>query len=403
MRAGTTNLELTGVELNDFLLKKGGKSWDDVVEENATIDDIDDLSVSKFITASNEKGRMPDTSGLTTFQILDKLHLTSGTKLKRAALILFAKEPARFFPNFQVKIGRFGKDGSDLKFHEIIEGNLIHLLNEVPVQLNYKFLTRPIKFEGLQREEKEMYPPQAIREMLLNALVHRTYTGAPIQIRVFDQQLSIWNEGALPSGLTIDDLKTDHNSRPRNPSITNACFLAGYIDAWGRGTLKIINACQEYNLPEPTICEKNGGVEIVISTGNEVGNEVGNKTVLETSISKEMHEHLKKIIAETKYEPSEKNIKKFGNEVMQLTEREYAIISFCQQPKKRKELLEDCLGVSNQTKNYTTNIEPLLKKGLLKFTLKDRPNSQFQQYQISTKGKVILKMYERLRQEEKPS
>ena len=315
----------------------------------------------------------------------------------------------------QVKIGRFGKDGSDLKFHEIIEGNLIHLLNEVPVQLNYKFLTRPIKFEGLQREEKEMYPPQAIREMLLNALVHRTYTGAPIQIRVFDRQLSIWNEGALPSGLSIDDLKTDHNSRPRNPSIANACFLAGYIDAWGRGTLKIINACQEYNLPEPTICEKNGGVEIVISVGNQVSNEVGNQVsnevgnqvsdenVLETSISKEMHAHLKKIIAETKYEPSEKNIKKFGNEVIQLTEREYAIISFCQQPKKRKELLEDCLGVSNQTKNYTTNIEPLLKKGLLKFTLKDRPNSQFQQYQISTKGKVILKIYERLRHEEKLS
>ena len=276
MRSGATNLELTGIELNEFLLKKAGKSWDDVIEENASLEDIDVASVSKFINDSNEKGRMPDTTGLSTIQILDKLHLTIGDKLKRAALILFGKDPSRFFPNIQVKIGRFGKDASDLKFHEIIEGNLVHLLYEVPIQLNYKFLTRPIKFEGLQREEKDIYPPQAIREMLLNALVHRTYMGAPIQMRVFDNQLSIWNEGNLPNGLSIDDLKKDHNSRPRNPILANACFLAGYIDAWGRGTLKIINTCAEYGLPEPSIIEKNGGIEVTVLTSNQAGNQVSN-------------------------------------------------------------------------------------------------------------------------------
>jgi ATP-dependent DNA helicase RecG len=275
LRSGATNLELTGVELNEFLLKKAGKSWDDVVEENATLDDVNDISVSKFIADSKEKGRMPDTSGLTTLQILDKLHLTVGDKLKRAALILFAKDPSRFYPNIQVKIGRFGTDSSDLKFHEIIEGNLVHLLSEVPVQLNYKFLTRPIKFEGLQREEKDMYPPQAIREMLLNALVHRTYMGAPVQMRVFDQQLSIWNEGTLPNGLSVEDLKTDHNSRPRNPIIANACFLAGYIDSWGRGTLKIINSCKENGLPEPSIIEKDGGVMVKLFISEQGGQEGG--------------------------------------------------------------------------------------------------------------------------------
>jgi ATP-dependent DNA helicase RecG len=273
MRSGATNRELTGVELNEFLLKKAGKTWDDVVEENATIEDIDETSVLKFISDSKEKGRMPDTKGLTTFQILDKLHLTIGSKLKRAALILFAKDPARFFPNIQVKIGRFGTDASDLKFHEIVEGNLVHLLNEVPIQLNYKFLTRPIKFEGLQREEKDMYPAQAIREMLLNALVHRTYMGAPVQMRVFEEQFSIWNEGVLPMGLSIEDLKIDHNSRPRNPIIANACFLSGYIDSWGRGTLKIINSCKEYGLPEPTIIEKNGGIEVTMLSNTRIGNE----------------------------------------------------------------------------------------------------------------------------------
>ena len=60
------------------------------------------------------------------------------------------------------------------------------------------------------------------------------------------------------------NLKSDHNSRPRNPIIANACFLAGYIDTWGRGTLKIIHSCIEAGLPEPEITEKNGGVEVTV-------------------------------------------------------------------------------------------------------------------------------------------
>ncbi|MBN2747519.1 MAG: putative DNA binding domain-containing protein, partial [Bacteroidales bacterium] len=113
-RSGSVKTELTGVELNEFLLKKAGKTWDDVVEEAATLDDIDEKSLAAFIEAGREKGRMPETNGLSTLQILDKLRLTEGDKLKRAALILFGKDPNRFYPNIQVKIGRFGKDSTDL-------------------------------------------------------------------------------------------------------------------------------------------------------------------------------------------------------------------------------------------------------------------------------------------------
>ena len=134
----------------------------------------------------------------------------------------------------------------------------------MPVQLNYKFLTKPIDFAGLQRIEKGEYPVAALREVLLNALVHRSYMGAAIQIRVYDNRLSIWNEGILPQGLSLEDLKNEHNSRPRNPKIAEACFKAGYIDTWGRGTLKIINSCREAGLPEPEMIEKNGGIEVTL-------------------------------------------------------------------------------------------------------------------------------------------
>ncbi|MDX9882621.1 MAG: ATP-binding protein [Prolixibacteraceae bacterium] len=263
-RSGSVKTELTGVELNEFLLRKAGKTWDDVVEEGATLDDIDEKSMQAFIDASHEKGRMPDTTGLTTFQILDKLRLTDREKLKRAAIILFGKDPNRFYPNVQVKIGRFRKDSTDLKFQEVIEGNLVQMLDMVLQQLSYKFLTRPVEFVGMQRVERDQYPAAALREMLLNAMVHRTYMGASVQLRVFDNKLSIWNEGVLPIGLSLDDLRVEHNSRPRNPKIAEACFLAGYIDTWGRGTLKIINSCKEAGLPEPEINEINGGINVTL-------------------------------------------------------------------------------------------------------------------------------------------
>jgi len=118
-RSGSTKMELTGVELNEFLIKKAGKTWDDMVEENATIKDIDEKSIATFIKDSRGKGRLPETKGLSTFEFLEKLKLTDGKKLKRAAIIMFGKDPMRFYPNIQVKIGRFGVDAADLRFHEL--------------------------------------------------------------------------------------------------------------------------------------------------------------------------------------------------------------------------------------------------------------------------------------------
>lgn len=263
-RSGSTKIELTGNALNEFLLKKAGETWDDLVEERATFDDIDIDSLKMFLADAERSGRMPDISNLSNEDILDKLRLLDNGKLKRAAIILFAKDPNRFYPNVMVKIGAFGSDDVDLMFQEVEENNLIKLLQEVQNQLNHKFLKKNINFEGFQRIEKSEYPVAAVREMILNALVHRTYMGAPIQIRVYDNKISIWNEGGLPDGISLDSLKHNHASHPRNPRIADACFKAGYIDAWGRGTLKIINTCKDAGLPEPEINEQDGGIIVTL-------------------------------------------------------------------------------------------------------------------------------------------
>lgn len=264
IRNGSTTTELTGASLNDFLLRRSGKTWDDLIEDKATLDDIDQSSVSSFLEAARKSGRLPDTSGLAKLELLQKLRLADGDKLKRAAIILFGKDPGKFYSNIAVKIGRFGKDDSDLKFQEVEEGNLIKLLQEVQQQLKRKFFTNPIEFEGLQRIEKGEYPVAAVREMLLNALVHKSYFGATIQIRMYDNKFSIWNEGTLPDGLTFESLRRQHPSRPRNPIIADVCFKGGYIESWGSGTLRIINSCREASLPEAEIKESDGGILVTL-------------------------------------------------------------------------------------------------------------------------------------------
>ena len=267
-RSGSTKQELTGASLNEFLLKKSGKTWDDVIEPRAGFEDIDEKTVSTYLKASENAGRLPENERLALPELLEKLRLTENGQLKRAALILFGKDPGRFYPNSFVKIGRFGSNEADIKFQETEEGNIIQLLQAVLTQLNHKFLIRPIEFEGMHRIEKGEYPVAAIREMLLNALVHRNYMGAPIQIRVYDDKISIWNEGTLPDGLTLDALKRSHSSRPRNPIIADVSFKGGYIDAWGRGTIRILDTCKQAELPEPEMQEQDGGFIITLFKDN---------------------------------------------------------------------------------------------------------------------------------------
>jgi ATP-dependent DNA helicase RecG len=258
-RSGSVKHELTSAALSEFLLKKVGHTWDDVVEEDATLEDIDEPTIKKFLRKAEEAGRLPDIDGLSTPELLDKLHLTKNGKLKRAAIVLFGKDPGKFYPNTFVKIGKFEDDDFTIRFQEIEDGNIIQLLDKVLRTLDYKFLIKNISFVGMNRVETLEYPVPALREMLLNALIHRNYMGAPTQLRVYDNKLQLWNHGALPDGITLDQLSKSHSSFPRNPILAGACFLGGYIDSWGSGIMKIVNSCKAAGLPTPTLEEDMGG------------------------------------------------------------------------------------------------------------------------------------------------
>ena len=266
-RSGSVKQELTGTSLNEFLLKRSGLTWDEVTEPRATFDDIDERSFRMYLEMSKEKDRLPDVEGLTMKEIFDKLRLTKNGELTRAAIILFGKDPRRFSTNAFVKIGRF-KGDADLRFQDVEEGNLIILLKNVLERLDHKYLTRSIEFKGMLRLEHSEYPIPALREMLLNALVHRKYMGSFIQIRVYDDKITIWNDGALPEEITLESLKHVHSSHPRNPLIADVCFKGGLIDSWGRGTVRIIETCKEAGLPEPELTERDGGFLVTLFKDN---------------------------------------------------------------------------------------------------------------------------------------
>lgn len=259
VRTGSTLQELKGPALNEFILKRTGKTWDDIPEQRATIGDIDQETINRFLYNAKITKRINVEDDISIPDLLEKLRLKEAGQLKRAAIVLFGKDPGKFYPNLTVKIGKFGDSDADLKFHEVIEGNLIQLKDRIGEMLNAKFFIHPIDFVGMQRVEKDEYPVAAVREMILNALVHRNYMGAPTQVRLYGDSFSIWNDGILPEGITEEDLKKVHRSKPRNPLIADVCFRGGYIDSWGRGTIKIIEACKDAELPEPVLKEEQGG------------------------------------------------------------------------------------------------------------------------------------------------
>ena len=263
-RSGSVKQELTGVALNEFLLKKAGQTWDNVIEPRATFADIDENSVKQYLIISKEKGRLPNYDGLKINEILEKLHLAEDGQIKRAAIIMFGKDPCKFYPNVYVKIGRFGKDDIDLRYQDVEEGNLIVLLRTVLERLEQKYLIKNISFEGMYRIETLEYPTLALREMLLNSMVHRSYMGSFSQMRVYDDKINLWNEGGLPEGVTLDSLKRSHKSKPRNLLIADVCFKGGLIDAWGRGTISIIDECKKAGLPEPEMKEEDGGFMVTL-------------------------------------------------------------------------------------------------------------------------------------------
>ncbi|MCF6335460.1 MAG: putative DNA binding domain-containing protein [Spirochaetales bacterium] len=254
IRTGSTKQELKGAALDRFLLKKQGKTWDGVPVPYVNAEDLSDSAINLFRDLARKSRRLDSKSlEVSNKELLKKLHLFDGDYLKRSGVLLFHPDPEQFVTGAYVKIGFFRTD-SDLLYHDEIHGDLFTQASKTMDVLLTKYLKAGISYEGIHRVETLPVPENALREAILNALVHRDYsTGAPIQISVYADKLMIWNSCVLPQNWTIEDLRGKHSSQPYNPDMANTFFRAGEIEAWGRGIENIFTECRMANCPAPEL------------------------------------------------------------------------------------------------------------------------------------------------------
>ncbi|HRV05090.1 MAG: Divergent AAA domain protein [candidate division TA06 bacterium ADurb.Bin131] len=266
IRTGTTTQELSGLELSSFLLEKAGDTWDSL-PSNANFNELDIETIKQFKNLAKQKLPLVDEDSNLEI-LLKKLKLiTDDNKITNAGVMLFSKNPQKYFINAYTKIGRF-KDDITILDTVIVEGNLFKQLDEgiaaIKKHLNVRFDTsvKDLSLKGVARKEIWDYPLEAIREALINALIHRDYLDNTkhTQIKIYDDKIIFWNAGKLISPLTIEKLKENHIAIQRNPLIASVFYYANLIEAWGSGTTKIINLCKSYGLPEPNFKEYREGL-----------------------------------------------------------------------------------------------------------------------------------------------
>lgn len=263
IRTGSTTQELADKELHRFLLVKSKIAWESVCEEDATIDDINTSTIDKFKKLA--KKRVPDIEKYDNKAILRKLNLIDNQgNLRRAALLLFGKEPQRYFFSSYFKIGKF-RGTTELITDDVIEGNLFEQFDKALEILRTKYIRLMVKgYKDWVRIEEFEYPEDVIREAIINALAHKDYLGSHIQMKIYEDKITLWNSGTLLSGITIDELKKPHGSVHRNELISNTFYKAELIEAWGRGTTFMVDQCLKADLPEPDFREYFGGFEITL-------------------------------------------------------------------------------------------------------------------------------------------
>jgi len=229
--------------------------FDGQICQDASFSDIDEKKVKAFIKKARSTRKLNINENLSTKEILRKLKLLEGNEPTNACVLLFGKNPQDFFIQAEAKCIRFnGTDiTADMLDFKDIEGDLFQQIDEVE-----KFIFRNIRLEAwledekLERQEKWAYPPKAIREALVNAIVHKDYRSkGNVQVRIYDDRIEFWNPGKLPKGWTTDTLKQEHTSEPFNPLLFKMFFWVGEVDEVGSGTNKIVSWCKQWGLPEP--------------------------------------------------------------------------------------------------------------------------------------------------------
>lgn len=362
-RVGRTNQCLRREEAHRLWEVTTGRTWDSISCSRFTSDDVDEKAVRDYLERAGMSLATP------IEDLLRNIKLPFGPNgYCNAVVLLFGRSPQNFFVEAQLKCGRFkGIDSVDFEDEQTYEGSILNQLDAAMAFVG-RHTRRAYKITG--RPEREVipeYPEDAVREALINALCHRNYaTVGTIQVRIYDDRIEIWNPGHLPPDISLRKLYQRHASYPGNPLIAQSLYRARLIEHWGTGTLRIISACRKANIK--VAFEATMGA-FIVTLKKQAGRVPDSATK-------------RREAQEAQVEAQEAQV------VLTVVER--SLLAGCQQgPKTAKDLLA-VAGYMNRTGNFKRSLTKLIETGLLELTMPDKPNSRFQKYRLTDKGRAIL-------------
>ncbi len=260
LRRANSNYLMTMEEIANEYLKTKNSSWDYYVDTMQSFNDISLEKVDKFIhrVEKNFDKSFDDNP----MQILQKYGLLRDDKITFGAYLLFVKD---FCLISGVQAGRF-KTPTDIIDSISLNTDILTEIDELIIFVRKHLMVEYIITGNPQREERYDYPLDAIREIILNMVVHRDYRDSSDSvIKIFDDRIEFFNPGDLYDDLTIEQLKSNnYKSKTRNKLIALMFKECGLIEKYGSGIGRIKKFCKIHNIIEPKFEEIQKGFQVTL-------------------------------------------------------------------------------------------------------------------------------------------
>ena len=258
-RVQSTTRKMPQAKYEERLLNRAyyRRRWENEPAEGLTLKDLDRKEILRTRELAIQQNRISVDTSRDIGEILDRLRLRVSGVLTQAARVLYGKEFLPDYPQCLLKMGRFR--GTEIT-GEIVDNRQEYMNAFAMVREGMAFLERTMPLGArfptgqIFREDRFPVPLDALREILLNAVMHRDYSdySGYVAVVVFDDRIEIRSYGRLPSGITVKKLSGKHDSKPVNPLIAGAFHRTGAVEVWGRGTNRVIEMCrQRYRTTEP--------------------------------------------------------------------------------------------------------------------------------------------------------
>lgn len=270
VRQGPTTQQMAQDEYRRRLLEQmhPGQRWELLPAQDVSLVDLDAGEITRTVDEAVRRGRLDEPGTRDPAALLRGLGVMRDATLLNAAVALFLRSdrPYPAYGQCSMRLARFrGTTMGEFEDSRELQGSLFELLRLAQV-----FMRQHLPVAGrivptlFERVDDPIYPPEALREALANALCHRDYAlfGGSVSVAIFDDRLEIASPGGLHFGLTPEDLSGPHTSQPWNPAIARVLFLRGVIEQWGRGTLKMGELTERAGLAPPEFEERTGDLVV---------------------------------------------------------------------------------------------------------------------------------------------